>query len=454
MDYLLLSIALLLLFLGGWGVSQFLSPTLRPVSFVERCVLALLLGPTVLSLATFCWGLLLPGVAVRWPLTILCLLLGGIGWRHSAKTSVPTNPPVTWQPILLTLSVVQLGVLSIVSHLRVLGWDGLFNFEGKARIAFLQGGIIPWQFFTDPTRLWQHPNYPLLLPLTESWLYLWLGRPDQAMLKIIGPLFFATALGLLYLGQRMSGVRARRVLVAPLALFGIPLLWLGDGSASSGYADFPLAVFYLAAVIYLVEFWRTGATASLWLAGILAAATCWLKQEGLILWMSVMSLAACKFLVTRQWRFGLKHWSLAALPGIVILAGWRIFMRVIAQPGTEEFMPVTPGNLRDNLWRIPEIAHGVVSEMLTLRHWGVFWVLIAAALVWLLWRRSLREWLPLALAVLLPITAYASVYIFTLFTGHLESSFPRLLLHVTPTATLLLALAFEPASVDPPSPAT
>jgi hypothetical protein len=47
-------------------------------------------------------------------------------------------------------------------------------------------------------------------------------------------------------------------------------LVVGAGSAASGYADFPLAVVYLGAVVYLADYALTHEPASLRLAAALA----------------------------------------------------------------------------------------------------------------------------------------------------------------------------------------
>jgi len=467
MDFLLLAVALLLLLLAGLGASLLLLPKQRRASVAELFGLSLLLGSAVVSALSFVFGFALSGAALRWTVAALCVLLGLFGLAQSAGTepgAVATgwfcdarNPEAPgryrsrfrtdllpmdgtgW--LLLALNAIQTGGVAGLSFWRVLGWDGLFNFESKARLAFLNGGAIPLEFFSDPSRTWTLQSYPLLLPLTESWLYVWLGRADQELVKIIFVLFFAAALCLLHGGARRLGLSGWRMFVAPLLLFTAPLLLIGDGSASSGYGDFPLAVFYLAAVIWLMEFWRSGDVAALRLAGVLLASACWLKQEGAILWLTVMMIV-----VIRGWLDKRQRWralAVASLPGVAVILGWQAFVRLNHSLNITQFSPLSFGTLRANLWRAPTIVGAVGGEMLNRRHWGVFWLIALAATV-MLWRSKSRELKILPLLVLLPMAIYSGVYVFSLwpsFLTHLESSFPRLLIHVALVATLMAAAA-------------
>jgi hypothetical protein len=56
-----------------------------------------------------------------------------------------------------------------------LGWDGMVLWEAKARIAAENGGFIPLRYFSEPPFQMAQARYPLFLPNTEAWFYLWMG---------------------------------------------------------------------------------------------------------------------------------------------------------------------------------------------------------------------------------------------------------------------------------------
>lgn len=441
MDIVLITIALLSIFSAGLGISLLLA-TNRPKGGAELFGLSFLFGSAVVSLFLFILGFLLSGSVLRWSVTFLCVAIGMIGINRSKPfKTFQIWPEDSVEKCLLALSVFQISLVSWLSFGRVLGWDGLFNFESKARLAFLNGGVLPMEMFSDPSRSWTLQSYPLMLPLTESWLYLWLGREDQQLVKILFPMFFASALGLLNGGNRLLGVSSWKRLVAPLLILTVPLLLIGEGSASSGYADFPLAVVYLAAVIYLLDFWRNGDLAALRLAGAIAACGCWLKQEGAVLWFCVTAIATI-FLITktakrREWLALVK----ASLPGLLIVAVWQLFVRFMSLPEIKQFSSVNPNSLQNNLWRVPVVVRAELLQLANWQYWGLMWLLVAATIVLSIWRRESKGFFVLPLAILLPFSIYSSVYIFSIwpsFVTHLESSFPRLLIHISLTAVLMV----------------
>jgi hypothetical protein len=432
-EIILFAVALFLILATGSGIALLLLPRHRPANIVEMFCLALLFGAALVSLDSFALGFLINGWTLRLAVTACCLAFFGFGWRMRPKTFEPLEKK--W--LLSTLGLSLVGLVVWLSRLRTLGWDGLFNWEIKARIAFLNGGAIPLEFFSDPTRTWTLQGYPLLLPLVEAWFYGWMGSADQGMIKLLFPLFFAAALGLIAIGVGKSGGAAWQTAFAFLLIAATPLAIVGDGSASSGYADFPLAVFYLAAVVYLIEYWVEGSERVLPLLGCLAAIPCWVKQEGSILWLCLVALAAIKIIPRRQARW----LPPLILPGLAVLIGWRAFVGFVKPPTGENFMPVTPATLWNNLDRAQVIIPAATSEMLNWKHWGVLWPIVAVStLVLLIQDRRLAA---LAAAVIAPIALYCGIYFFSAWSvaTHFNSSFPRLLIHVTPAAVMMAAIA-------------
>src|SRR5262249_49330942 len=146
-------------------------------------------------------------------------------------------------------------------------WDGLFNWESKARVAFLNDGAIPLHFY-GPGYVFLHKAYPPLVPVLEAWIYGFLGREDQSMAKWIGPYFYLAVLLLLISVARRTRCKDWSAILVIVPCLLVPALVLGEGSATSGYADFPLAAIYLCAVLHLTAYWQTGSLGSARLAGI------------------------------------------------------------------------------------------------------------------------------------------------------------------------------------------
>ncbi len=452
MEIILFAVALLLIVAAGCGMVLIALPRHRLTSSIEALCLSFLLGAGFVSLASFALGFFIAGWGLRLAVAACCLALVAMGlrtrqWRLEWRFSPPAGKG-EWALLCLSLSLI--GLAALVSGLRAMGWDGLFNWEIKARIAFLNGGVIPLSFYSDPTRPWTHPEYPLLLPLAEAWMYGWMGRADQQLAQFFLLIFFAAALGLLYAGVSRFGDRRAQVWAPPaMLLLAQQIIFRGQGGVPSGYADFPLAVLYLAAVILLLEYFEKGDAGLLLPFGLLAGTLPWAKREGAILWACLMAMAMIRAIQRRDWR-GLAP---AVLPGLAISIGWRIFLTFAKPSSGEEFMQITPSALRNNLWRAPHIARAVAVELLDWRQWGPLWIAAILAALFLI-AKSRREGAAsgvLPATVFLPVAIYAGAYIFSNwdFLVHMENSFPRLLLQVSLAAAMMVAVSIPIGPIGP-----
>ena len=435
--------ALLVLLLAGFGVAMSLAPRSRTMGTVEVLSVSFLFGAGFVSLASFCTSLFHRGPMLVWVVSAGCVALGAAGvWavvrdRSRLRLSLPSDVrTIVFSAILAT----QILVVVWVALHETLGWDGLVIWEFKARLAYLGGGSLPVGYFSDPTRGWSHPEYPQLLPLTESWLYAWLGGPHQGYAKIIFALFYTVALGLLYSGASRLGGHSWRGLVAGFLLFFLPMAVIGEGSATSGYADFPLAVFYLGSAIYLAEYVETGERGALALAGALAALLPWVKQEGMILWLCV----AAPIIVNGIRSRALWPTLTAILPGPLVFLGWRTFLAQVSAPQLRDFESLSATNLWLNLGRIRDLAQWLAVEFVDSDSWSLLWPTLGLALLFILARRSRPGYMALTATALLPLLLYPPIYVFSgysPFLGHVESSLPRLMLHAAPVAVMVIALA-------------
>lgn len=448
-----LGIALLTIFIAGYGLTALLVRSARPLHVIEHLCHAWLLGCGIVSLFLWCGGFYLSGLGLKAVVTVSCLLLGVIGWRSkkvrgTQRTEPRPKSPLEW--VFLIILGLEIGAIVFRSLSLPLGWDGSFNWETKARFAFLNGGVMPANYFSGVGQINSHPDYPLLIPWTELWLYLWMGTAHQFWVKIIFPLYGAVGSILLaIIGARISGRRWAGGLVAVL-LFFVPYLFTGAGGALNGYADFPLSVLYLAAIGYLLIFQRTGDPDSLRLSLAALALLPWLKREGAILWaVGAFCAVVAIFALRRK-----KIWLAALLPGLLILAGWHLQLMEMRAVPNHDFVPVTIAALWENIARTFFIARAVWHEVMQADHWSLFWLLVGVALFSRLCRVRDLTLLLLATALVVPIAAYSSSFLFSTWPdlgAHIQSSIPRLLLHVTPLGWLAIALALPLARTGRPA---
>jgi hypothetical protein len=407
------------------------------------CGTALIFGAGLVSLSSFCLGFLIQGVPLRCAVTAVCLGAAGCAWkrRNWALPAMPRLPFRAPQAIALALVTVQLGFVTWLSLYRQsLGWDGLFNWESKAKVAFLNGGAIPLQYYTSNYDFF-HRSYPPLVPLLEAWIYGFLGRMDQSMIKLIGPYFYlAAALLLLSAANRTNHWRWSGIFVLLPFLF-VPALAIGQGSASSGYADFPLSAVYLCAVVQCVEYWRTRSVISARLLGLSAALLPFTKVGGIVPLLCLAAAIAPLVATERNWKLG----AWAVLPGSALWLGWYAFMGSVGVPRYPDFAGFTPAVFVSHVNRAWPLIRWTLEELIALRRWSLLWFLTAGALSYLALRKGKSWWYPWAAMVCMPLLLYPCVYFFSAWSPvepHVKISLPRLFVHIASAAALLVGIVF------------
>ncbi|MEP6809984.1 MAG: hypothetical protein ABI992_07055 [Chthoniobacterales bacterium] len=437
------------LLLAGGGITLLAFQGKARLNFLEVVALSWLFGTGAVSFLLWVGGAVFSGASLQFTVTAIALALGLFGFVRARKAGqrMVFPRPQTWvEGLLAAALVLECGLLIYVSFSRGLGWDGLLNWEVKARYAFLNGGVMPAAYWSDVSRDFTHQSYPLWIPFTELWLYLWMGEAQQFWIKLIFPAcYFAGAILLAVFGARLTGRRWIGLLTATL-LFFVPCLTNWPGGVQVGYVDVPLSMVYLGAIGYLLLQSDAIDPAQWRIMGLCLALLPWAKREGNVLW-----LIAALVGVFVLWRSGHSRRALLWLvPGFLIMMGWKFFYTAMGKgPGTE-FLPVTWTNVTTNLPRAFPILRAVLEEMLLKSRWSLFWPIVALAFLALLLRARDRRLLILFFAVAAPIGIYASAYVLSSWTswmGHAEASLSRLLLHVMPVAWLAIALALRPPRI-------
>jgi hypothetical protein len=434
--------ALFTIFAAGFGVTMSIFARSDRINVLECACLAWLLGSGIVSLFLWIGGLVCSGIALHAIVTIGCVALAALGWRakQNLKFHVP-KPATLIEWILAGVVVVQVVILFLVAFKHTLGWDGLLNWEIKARYAFLSGGVIPGSYYSSAGRAFSHPEYPLGIPNTELWLYLWMGEPNQFWVKIIFPLFYAAGAGLLtLLSARLTGKRWLGLLAGALLAF-VPSICASPGGIVVGYVDVPLGVMYLAAIGYLLCWFQRDHRHAIVVFAACSALLPWIKSEGVVLWLVSGILGLGLALLKRR----SAQVALAMLPGLAITIGWRIYLKFAHLWPHSDFFRPTLVVLRENIGRLGEICRLLFEEVRETAHWSIFWLLAAIAIAYLIASRK-AERILVALLVLGPVLLYSLTFLFSnwpSYTAHITSSLPRLLLHVMPAGWLAIALALS-----------
>ncbi len=442
-------LAVLTILAAGSGLTLALWRRSGPLLAAEFFGLAWLLGAGVISALLALLGIALSGGVLFAAVAAGALLLGLFGvqrWRAGVRIETGLAGAPAWEKWLSVVALLPVLYMGAVTFRDAMNWDGLLIWESKARHAFLAGGSLPAAYFSDATRVRFHPSYPLYLPYTELWVYLWVGDCDQTAAKAVFPIFYAAAMALLWsAARRLSGHRWVAALTALVPLF-VPLMADHGLGLQQGYADFLLGAVYLAGVSALLA-WRVRGVEGGWPVAVACGALLpWIKQEGLLLFGSLLVLAA----LVQGWR-GWRRTLLFALPGIVTVVAWRCALHALHAVEETVFQPLTPANLLANLPRLGPILYLMGMQFSLLKNWSLLWFAAPGALACLALHRR-REALWLAVALLLPLTLDIIPYLFTRLdlVFHVKTSLDRLILQLAPVAVLALGLALEGSRKAPP----
>jgi hypothetical protein len=429
------------LFAAGYGLLALLVRRSVRLSLAEQIAFSWLFGTGEVSLLLWIFGFFASGLLLQGLVTVVCASLGIVGWKLKIPSQIRGKP--SWLEVVLTAAIaIEIAIVFYLSFVHTLGWDGLLNWEIKARYAFANGGVLPTGYFSDTGRAFSHVEYPLAIPFSELWLYLWLGESDQFCAKAIFPTFYlAGTLLLVGFASRLSGKTWLGLLIGAL-LFFIPQVTVEAGCASGGYADFPLSVFYLGAVGCLFCAVEQNDNALFRLYAACLAMLPWVKRDGLILWTVA---AACGVFVVLRTRRGWLSF-LMFLPGIMIICAWRLYLSGIHALQAADFLPFNLETLWTRHDRVLPLFSALVAEFCNLPVWSLFWFALAVAVLYSVPRTREPCVLVLLIALIAPIALYLSIYVFSNWSNYLEHvglSISRLLMHVAPVGFLLFVLAIS-----------
>jgi hypothetical protein len=312
-------------------------------------------------------------------------------------------------------------------------WDAWSIWDLRARFLFRAQELT--SPFT-PALDWAHPDYPLLLPAAIALLWHAAGAESTAIAGAVNFLFLASLLAAPYFALRLLRGPGLAAVAAIATLSATSLVRV----SASLYADVPLAACAAVAAALLVYGLERPANGPILLAGLAAGFAAWTKNEGLLFCLCLVAA----LLVSVTSRAELRARLQATVP---LLAGVALALASVAWFK----LHIAPPN---DLVNGQNLAQFGAKMAVFDRYWMTFWafvgelltfgnLLVPPVIVFAVWLALVRfrpavsgaQLLPLALATL-QLAGYFFVYVLTSrdLDWHLNTSLPRLLLHVWPLA--------------------
>ena len=403
-------IALLLFPVVGLALSRFVG---RMQPFAAGCGVV----GAVLWITALCGVPLVPVVIALFVLSAAILF-----WKRNASKEEPVRYP--WLPTILA-AVPAAWLLFVVTIVPLRDFDGRAFWLLKAR-AIAHEGSVSGPFFRGATTSPRN-GYPLLMPLSSSAVMQLAGEADDRYVRHLFA-FFALCFAL-----ELRFRLARLVSPSAGAWAAAVFLWLPqmiierEGGATSAYNDIVVGLFVAGAFFELVE------RASPLRFGIWLAFLPLTKSEGLPLAILLLTIGAFVFR---------RRVLQAAVPvgaALAILFTWR---SGIPRSDELDFASLIL-TLPRNVFRFGESLLATLEQLVAVRDWGGFLIVVAIAVAVLFQR---REWRALALsgAVVLPMLAlYAAVFAVSDWDMSVmrENLAPRVMTHVLAPLFYVCAVA-------------
>lgn len=400
------------------------------------------------SLASIPFGFL--SIAAPWVIIAGALFL--YSFRKPQKTKAAIEKTSTGLPeVILSLIILSQAAYALVYALSLplAGWDAWFIWFLKGRVFFVDKAV-SGGFLTNSLYAYDHPEYPLLIPLSIAWVYTAIGHVSETAAKTIFPLQFFSMLAVFYyFTKRLWGKRAGLVFTALLSLTPIVLIHSGGfpvkiGALYAGdfvgYADLAIAVYFLSACAFLYLYTQEGKAPQVILSGLFLALGAWTKNEGLA-FAALGYIAILIYMLTERKGWWLKAAIIAALL-IVFIAPWSIYKMGLGlkseytgNAGLSVFFG-NIGRLRLVTARMLEYMFGFVAL------YNFTWWLYAASFVFNLRGLARKPLLILNAMLLSQLAVYALIYVISPNEVNwlIQTSLDRVLLHLTPLSMLIAAV--------------
>ena len=267
-------------------------------------------------------------------------------------------------------------------YLPAYEWASRSIFGIKARVIYESKTVYDKDLFDGEFTI-EHPEYPLFMPLLETWVNSYTGREDERTGKGFLFLLAAGFISLLYGAQRkFCGRMHAAVFTAVYATLPVFVYRM-----SGGEADGPLAFFYTAAFAYMALWTALKKNVYLLTAALFTAFAMFTKNEAAAFFMIMAATIAAVLITDGTLPVRRKAASMAvyAAPVVILVLPWLVYSRMIPKNDViftfrDVLNPHVFAVICDNAGRIwPIVRNFIFDLMLKPTKWNMFWFVFFAA---------------------------------------------------------------------------
>ena len=302
------------------------------------------------------------------------LQVGGLS-RNGSKKQRLNGLEIGFLLIIVASSL--LIFLDAISN-PILGFDARAIWGMKAKLLFTEHQIYG-DAFLDPARLHAKHQYPLALPLAQSFIYQWGGRIDEHAVKVLYPLFFLSLAVFFYASLRRFFGRSYS-LFGTAFLSSLPAFTIYvNGGAASGYSDVPLAYCFTVFAVSLFKWASERKRSDFVIAVFFAIFALFTKNEGLpLVGITLFCFTLLRTSGLRDRLFQLKYASILSLCSLLALAPWYHYRLRLPQIEEDYFSLLTLPHIAAGMERLAYIVPSFLREFFLKPHlWSLLGVCLA-----------------------------------------------------------------------------
>jgi len=453
LEIFLLLISVAAVTIIGWNCLYLLSFKGERLYPVEGICVSYGLGAGLVTLEMFCFYFFnikytIQGILMPWLLLILANLILYIRRDKKSFTSDRVeakggNRALGYFLIFcLAAEVAFTFFRAMVKPIEA--YDAIAIYGIKSKIFYLAGSI-PQDYFSSLARAFPHPDYPLNIPLFETYIYIFLGNLNDQLVKIIFPVYYAAILGVFYYAVRRFAGRT----YALIFTFIMASVSQFSSYAANAYLDLPLTYYYFTSAVLLFSWFRdTRRTSYLVISAFMTALAGWTKNEGLM-YCLINFIVVAVFLALNFKKVKKREILLAGLfvlTVIIMLFPFFLVRSAAHLVNTDvESGGAGPAYIIRQFYKLGPILYEFQKEFFGPKKWNILWPMIALTLIFRFRRafRGIQKYASLSIAM--AVLGYVTVYM----VSRLDTSFfvaktwSRFLIHFMPLAVYWLAMMLK-----------
>lgn len=429
----------------GLGVISISFKNSRRMDFLEIAPISLGVGIGIISI----WGFLLLNLGLSFSvLTAALLLLVAVplillarsaiakGKEENFVSRVSRVHPKRIEFLIWGCIFFEIAYVFWLSSILPLHVDDAISMWGaRAKIIyFAERFADPFSETLSALRDIVQPDYPLLVPFSQSWVCIALGQWNDVLCKMVSPAFFLL-LTLSFYSILKKLIPRNNALLFTFLLCGLPFLRM---QATWGTADMAFTFYYAIGFLYMYLWMNRPEGGYLILSALLLGFGMWTKAEGIpsmlisSLILIVFVVANRRFLTKEQLKavrnfFMISIFFFAVIIYFRFLMGWKNYMVSLKS--------FSPSYIMTKLNRIPLILYEFQKQFFGApKKWNLLGYLFIFSVVFDIKKVFRPPLLYIIIAIMLNFMLYIWVYLVANMEIHflLGTSQNRVLMHFIP----------------------